>query len=46
MRALEAGRLSRTISVAHRVDEVAPAADAFRALLRGVFGRAGRPAGS
>jgi DNA-binding transcriptional LysR family regulator len=46
MRALEAGRLSRTISVAHRVDEVAPAADAFRALLRGVFGRAGRAAGT
>ncbi|MEU6092386.1 LysR family transcriptional regulator [Streptomyces sp. NPDC047085] len=42
MRPLEAGRLSRTISVAYRADEVAPAADAFRALLRGAFGRAGR----
>ncbi|MFI5677579.1 LysR family transcriptional regulator [Streptomyces cellulosae] len=40
VRALEGGQLRRTISVAHRADEVAPAADAFRALLRGAFTRA------
>ncbi|NGO11426.1 LysR family transcriptional regulator [Streptomyces sp. HC44] len=40
MRALEPGDLRRTISVVHRTDETAPAADAFRALLRGAFGRA------
>jgi DNA-binding transcriptional LysR family regulator len=40
VRALEGGRLRRTISVAHRSDEAAPAADAFRALLRGTFSRA------
>jgi hypothetical protein len=39
VRALEGGELRRTISVAHRTDEAAPAADAFRALLRGAFGR-------
>lgn len=41
-RPLEPGDLRRTISVAHRTDETAPAADAFRALLRGAFGRAAR----
>ncbi|MER5211927.1 LysR family transcriptional regulator [Streptomyces sp. NPDC002838] len=40
MRLLEAGELRRTISVVYRTDEKAPAADAFRALLRGTFGRA------
>jgi DNA-binding transcriptional LysR family regulator len=40
VRALEGGALRRTISVAHRTDEVSPAADAFRALLRGTFSRA------
>ena len=40
VRQLEPGDLRRTISVAHRTDEAAPAADAFRALLRGAFGRA------
>jgi hypothetical protein len=40
MRLLEPGDLRRTIWVAHRTDEVAPAVDAFRALLRGAFGRA------
>jgi DNA-binding transcriptional LysR family regulator len=40
MRALEAGELCRTISVVHRSGATTPAADAFRALLRGVFGRA------
>jgi DNA-binding transcriptional LysR family regulator len=40
MRLLEPGDLRRTISVAYRPDETAPAADAFRALLRGAFGRA------
>ncbi|GGX68277.1 LysR family transcriptional regulator [Streptomyces fructofermentans] len=39
-RLLEPGNLRRTISVVHRSDEAAPAADAFRALLRGAFGRA------
>ncbi|MFE5892974.1 LysR family transcriptional regulator [Streptomyces sp. NPDC056468] len=39
VRALEGGQLRRTISVAHRSEEAAPAADAFRALLRGTFGR-------
>ncbi|MHC3474953.1 LysR family transcriptional regulator [Streptomyces sp. 7R007] len=38
-RRLEGGRLRRTISVAYRSGETAPAADAFRALLRGAFGR-------
>ncbi|WP_079172996.1 LysR family transcriptional regulator substrate-binding protein [Streptomyces monashensis] len=42
MRLMEAGRLHRTTSVAYRPDEPAPAADAFRALLRGAFGRPGR----
>lgn len=42
VRPLEPGRLRRTISVAHRADETTPAADAFRALLRGAFRRAGR----
>ncbi|MFE2265151.1 LysR family transcriptional regulator [Streptomyces griseosporeus] len=42
MRRLEAGELRRTISVAYRAEETAPAADAFRALLRGAFGRAGQ----
>ncbi|MDT7845249.1 LysR family transcriptional regulator [Streptomyces justiciae] len=45
MRLLEPGDLRRTISVAHRTDESAPAADAFRALLRGAFGRAKQAAG-
>jgi len=40
MRPLEPGELRRTISVVHRVHESAPAADAFRALLRGAFSRA------
>ncbi|MFI6437675.1 LysR family transcriptional regulator [Streptomyces sp. NPDC050759] len=39
-RLLEADALRRTISVVHRTGEAAPAADAFRALLRGAFGRA------
>jgi DNA-binding transcriptional LysR family regulator len=39
-RLLEGGALRRTISVVHRAGEMAPAADAFRALLRGAFGRA------
>jgi DNA-binding transcriptional LysR family regulator len=39
-RLLEPGDLRRTISVVYRTDETAPAADAFRALLRGAFGRA------
>ncbi|WP_128377076.1 LysR family transcriptional regulator [Streptomyces cavernae] len=42
VRPLDPGDLRRTISVVHRVDESAPAADAFRALLRGAFGRAGQ----
>ncbi|MER6737177.1 LysR family transcriptional regulator [Streptomyces puniciscabiei] len=46
VRPLEAGRLHRTISVAYRPDESTPAADAFRALLRGAFGRAGRSPGT
>ncbi|WP_028800400.1 LysR family transcriptional regulator [Streptomyces sp. 142MFCol3.1] len=41
-RLLEPGDLRRTISVVHRTDETSPAADAFRALLRGTFERAGR----
>lgn len=40
VRLLESGELRRTISVVHRTDGTAPAADAFRALLRGAFGRA------
>jgi DNA-binding transcriptional LysR family regulator len=40
MRLLQPGNLRRTISVAYRTDKTAPAADAFRALLRGAFGRA------
>ncbi|NEC88286.1 LysR family transcriptional regulator [Streptomyces sp. SID12501] len=39
-RLLEPGDLRRTISVVRRTGETAPAADAFRALLRGAFGRA------
>lgn len=40
-RLLEPGDLRRTISVVHRTDDrPAPAAEAFRALLRGAFGRA------
>lgn len=42
MRRLEPGELRRTISVVYRAEETAPAADAFRALLRGAFGRAGQ----
>ncbi|GAA3029322.1 LysR family transcriptional regulator [Streptomyces glomeratus] len=42
VRPLEPGTLRRTISVAYRTGEAAPAADAFRALLRGAFGRAAR----
>ncbi|PBC65259.1 LysR family transcriptional regulator [Streptomyces sp. Tue6028] len=41
-RLLEPGDLRRTISVVHGTDETSPAADAFRALLRGTFERAGR----
>ncbi|WP_432186769.1 LysR family transcriptional regulator [Streptomyces sp. Tue6028] len=41
-RLLDPGDLRRTISVVHRIDETSPAADAFRALLRGTFERAGR----
>ncbi|WP_435221394.1 LysR family transcriptional regulator [Streptomyces sp. Tue6028] len=41
-RLLDPGDLRRTISVVHRTDETSPAADAFRALLRGTFERAGR----
>lgn len=44
MRSLSEGELRRTISVVHRAGEPAPAADAFRALLRGAFGRAQQPA--
>lgn len=40
LRLLEGGGLRRTISVAHRGEEASPAAEAFRALLRGAFGRA------
>ncbi|MFE0509410.1 LysR family transcriptional regulator [Streptomyces sp. NPDC058964] len=40
VRPLEGGELRRTISVAYRADGVTPAAEAFRALLRGAFGRA------
>ncbi|MEU5999974.1 LysR family transcriptional regulator [Streptomyces sp. NPDC047197] len=39
VRPLEPGDLRRTISVVHRTDEPHPAADTFRALLRGAFGR-------
>ncbi|MEU6349703.1 LysR family transcriptional regulator [Streptomyces sp. NPDC047072] len=39
VRRLEGGRLRRTISVVRRTGEAAAAADAFRALLRGAFGR-------
>ncbi|GAB2730655.1 hypothetical protein GCM10027072_26350 [Streptomyces bullii] len=39
-RPLDPGELRRTIAVVHRAEEAAPAADAFRALLRGAFGRA------
>ncbi|GGV22034.1 LysR family transcriptional regulator [Streptomyces longisporoflavus] len=39
VRLLEPGNLRRTISVVHRTDEPHPAADTFRALLRGAFGR-------
>ncbi|WP_316759199.1 LysR family transcriptional regulator [Streptomyces herbicida] len=46
VRPLGAGELRRTISVAFRADEVAPAADTFRALLRGAFGRAYRTPGA
>ncbi|MEV5979415.1 LysR family transcriptional regulator [Streptomyces sp. NPDC052114] len=38
-RLLEPGDLRRTISVVHRTDEPNAAADSFRALLRGAFGR-------
>ncbi|MFF1629731.1 LysR family transcriptional regulator [Streptomyces sp. NPDC058272] len=41
-RRLEPGELRRTISVVHRTAEAAPAVDAFRALLRAAFGRAGQ----
>lgn len=41
-RHLEPGSLRRTISVAYRTEEAAPVADAFRALMRGAFGRAAR----
>ncbi|WP_086558815.1 LysR family transcriptional regulator [Streptomyces africanus] len=40
VRPLGAGELRRTISVAYRGEEAAPAVEAFRALLRGAFGRA------
>ncbi|MEV8022287.1 LysR family transcriptional regulator [Streptomyces sp. NPDC086554] len=39
VRPLEPGNLRRTISVVHRSDGSHPAADTFRALLRGAFGR-------
>ncbi|MEI5102440.1 LysR family transcriptional regulator [Streptomyces sp. PmtG] len=39
VRQLEPGDLRRVISVAHRSGESTPAADSFRALLRGSFGR-------
>ncbi|MGW0536738.1 LysR family transcriptional regulator [Streptomyces sp. NPDC003032] len=39
MRLLDPGELRRTISVVHRADESNAAADSFRALLRGAFGR-------
>jgi DNA-binding transcriptional LysR family regulator len=39
-RPLEGGELRRTISVVCRAEEETPAAGAFRALLRGAFGRA------
>lgn len=39
MRLLEPGDLRRTISVVHRTDESTAAADSFRALLRGAYGR-------
>ncbi|ARX81832.1 MULTISPECIES: LysR family transcriptional regulator [Streptomyces] len=38
-RPLEPGELRRTIWVCRRTDESSPAADTFRALLRGTFGR-------
>ncbi|ATL25395.1 LysR family transcriptional regulator [Streptomyces formicae] len=38
-RLLEPGDLRRTISVVHRTDESTAAADSFRALLRGAYGR-------
>ncbi|MEV7735594.1 hypothetical protein AB0O75_26560 [Streptomyces sp. NPDC088921] len=41
-RLLEAGTLRRTISDVHRTGEAAPAADAFRALLRGPSAAHGR----
>ncbi|MFD7705544.1 LysR family transcriptional regulator [Streptomyces sp. NPDC059786] len=41
-RLLDPGELRRTISVVHRNDGPTPTADAFRALLRGAFGRAVR----
>ncbi|MGW6258334.1 LysR family transcriptional regulator [Streptomyces sp. NPDC055085] len=41
-RLLDPGDLRRTISVVHRAEGATPAADAFRALLRGAFGRVGR----
>ncbi|MFI6856493.1 LysR substrate-binding domain-containing protein [Streptomyces sp. NPDC050416] len=40
VRPLGAGELRRTISVAYRGEEAAPAVEAFRALLRSAFGRA------
>lgn len=43
VRALEGGELRRTISVAFRSGEAAPAVDAFRALLCGTFGRPRHP---
>ncbi|MFE0172046.1 LysR family transcriptional regulator [Streptomyces sp. NPDC059002] len=39
MRPLAPGDLRRTISVVHRTDESGAAADSFRALLRGAYGR-------
>lgn len=39
-RLLEPGVPRRTISVVRRIDRPAPTAEAFQALLRGVFGRA------
>ncbi|MEU6127392.1 LysR family transcriptional regulator [Streptomyces sp. NPDC047123] len=44
MRFLDPGDLRRTISVAHRADESNAAADSFRGLLRGAFGRRAGPA--
>ncbi|MFD7436786.1 hypothetical protein [Streptomyces sp. NPDC059861] len=43
MRPLSAGELRRTTSFAHRTGGTTPAADVFRALLRGAFAQARQP---